>query len=616
MWFVPKVSDVFRSVLSLFLVIALTANCAQAQPPQEEWPRAGLNLEWQELMNWSPAVPFNNLFKIADPFSGASAYDSLGYPISGLPASSVVYIGDNLPVGNYTLKWDGQGSFTLTAGEDDYNLSGSCPPQGVPIPITNSATYIELRISATNSDDHLRGMRLYLPGYDDDSPHPFNDCFLSAFESPIDVIRPMWWARVPNSGIQSWAERPKQQQYSYGGDVDDNRGTAYEHMIDICNLTGSDLWIAVPVMANDGFVTQLAGLIKNRLADSLHVFVEYSNESPWHYWFEYHDSVEPAEVGLAGFPGDDGDIYAGHKYAARASEVLQLFDQVFGSESNRLIGVLGAQFGWTAMLEQEIEAIEWLGRMELVDAFSPAPYVGDAAPVNAHWPDMEAVFDSLDHYVQGIMDGSIAPGPSGDKGDPFTDFIGLAEAYDKQLVAYEAGQHFTSWQAGLTEEQVTALNVHPRMYAWYQHYMQGWFGHAPITSTLVFYTSHTPCPGGGSCFGVKTVCDQPIEEAHKYRAIVDWLDNNTVVQNEAAAEPLPQLLVFPNPTANGQLNVLTGGLPARNIRLLDMNGSVVREIRSQANAGLLQLNVAGLKGIYLLLLDTDAGLLRRKVVVL
>ena len=567
-------------------------------------------------MNWSPAIPFNNLFKIADPFSGASAYDSLGYPLSGLPAVSVVYIGENLPVGDFTLKWEGQGNFTLTAGEDDYSLSGPCPPQGVAIPITNSATYIELRISATNSDDHLRGMRLYLPGYDDDSPHAFNDCFLNAFEPPIDVIRPMWWARVPNSDIQDWAERPKLQQYSYGGDVDDNRGTAYEHMIDICNLTGSDLWIGVPVMADDNFVTQLAGLIKNRLADSLHVFVEYSNESPWHYWFEYHDSVEPAEVGLADFPGDDGAIYAGHKYAARASEVLQLFDEAFGSESDRLIGVLGAQFGWTAMLEQEIEAVEWLGRMGLVDAFSPAPYVGDVAPVTAHWPDTEAVFDSLDYYVRGIMDGSIAPGPSGDKGDRFTDFISLAEQYDKQLVAYEAGQHFTSWQAGLTEEQVTALNLHPRMYGWYQQYMQGWFDHAPITSTLVFYTSYAPCPGGGSCFGVKTACDQPIEEAHKYRAIVDWLENNIVGQDEAAAAPPPQLRVFPNPAAADQLNVVVDGLPVQRIRLLDINGRVVRGIQAPPNTRSLQLDVAGLKGVYFLLLETEVGLLRRKVVVL
>ena len=87
MWFAPKVSIVSYHILGLVLVAALAINHAQAQPAPEEWPSAGLNLEWQELMNWSPAIPFNNLFKIADPFSGASAYDSLGYPLSGLPAS-------------------------------------------------------------------------------------------------------------------------------------------------------------------------------------------------------------------------------------------------------------------------------------------------------------------------------------------------------------------------------------------------------------------------------------------------------------------------------------------------------------------------------------------------
>lgn len=509
-------------------LFSLMVSHAIAQPAYEDWPRTGLNLEWQELMYWTPAIPFNNLFKIADPFVGATQYDASGYPLTGLPATSNVYQGEGLPKGTFTLKWAGEGSIKLSVNGTDYEYAGVCPLEGVKIAVNHTGeSHVHLTIGSTQRDNHVRDLRFYLPGYDDDSPHPFNDCFLSTFQSPIDVLRMVWWARVPNSDIKAWEDRPRVNDYTYGGDDDENNyGTAYEHIIDICNVTDSHLYMCVPVMANDDFVTQMATLIRDRLDDSLYVFVEYSNESPWNYWPHYHSSVRPAEVGLEAFPGDDGDIWAVHKYAARASEIMQLFDDAFGSERDRLIGVLGGQSGYTQRLKYAIDAVEWLDRMHLFDAFSPAPYIMNHEQLTSNWPDMDALFNELDVYVQDVMSGRGRPGPPDDKGDPITDLIDLAEQYGKKVIAYEAGQHYTSWNTGLTQEQVVAVSEHPRMYNYYLYYTHGWFSHAPVTSTIVFLSSHTNCPTGGSCFGVKRFCDQPIEETHRYRAILDWFNRD------------------------------------------------------------------------------------------
>ena len=62
------------------------------------------------------------------------------------------------------------------------------------------------------------------------------------------------------------------------------------------------------------------------------------------------------EVGLAGYPGDgeEGSVWAQHKYAARSAQVLQLFDEAFGEDQNRLIGVLGCQSGYFGPTENMV----------------------------------------------------------------------------------------------------------------------------------------------------------------------------------------------------------------------------------------------------------------------
>ena len=55
-------------------------------------------------------------------------------------------------------------------------------------------------------------------------------------------------------------------------------GAPWETIIDISNYLNKDMWINIPVMADDEYVYQLAQLIKKRLKPSLNVNVEIGNE--------------------------------------------------------------------------------------------------------------------------------------------------------------------------------------------------------------------------------------------------------------------------------------------------------------------------------------------------
>jgi len=90
----------------------------------------------------------------------------------------------------------------------------------------------------------------------------------------------------------------------------------------------TDLWLNVPISADDDYVTQLATLVKNGngytagLNPNLHVYVEYSNEV-WNGGFDlyYWNHVQAAAAGLS-------DI---QQYVKRSVQVAKLFQGVYGA---------------------------------------------------------------------------------------------------------------------------------------------------------------------------------------------------------------------------------------------------------------------------------------------
>ncbi|NIR03665.1 MAG: hypothetical protein GTN78_26310, partial [Gemmatimonadales bacterium] len=107
--------------------------------------------------------------------------------------------------------------------------------------------------SAPASDIHL-----WMPGCEGQSSslHPE---FVSKLD-PFSVLRFMDWGPTNGSTQQYWSDRKPVDYATYSSCeyFTSNAGVPYEVMIELCNEVHADMWVCVPHMADDNYVTNLA----------------------------------------------------------------------------------------------------------------------------------------------------------------------------------------------------------------------------------------------------------------------------------------------------------------------------------------------------------------------
>jgi hypothetical protein len=194
------------------------------------------------------------------------------------------------------------------------------------------------------------------------SSHPLGELFTADFKkllSNFTAIRYMDYLATYANGQQTWSDRVKpidrmqyQLQAGYGWQ---GKGGALEYAIELANETGKDMWVNVPLLVDDDYVTKLAQLLAYGsdgttpytapvanpvfppLNAGLKVYVEYSNEI-WNTSFPmYHDNAVLAQQAVAagGSPLNfDGTtnvvVWAHRRVAERTREISDLFRAVWG----------------------------------------------------------------------------------------------------------------------------------------------------------------------------------------------------------------------------------------------------------------------------------------------
>lgn len=83
------------------------------------------------------------------------------------------------------------------------------------------------------------------------------------------VLRTMDWNPTNTVDAVSWATR----EPLTGTQTD---LVAWEWQADLANRTGADLWINIPTMADDTYITELAKLMKARLDPKHKLYIEWS----------------------------------------------------------------------------------------------------------------------------------------------------------------------------------------------------------------------------------------------------------------------------------------------------------------------------------------------------
>ena len=369
---------------------------------------------------------------------------------------------------------------------------------------------VRMMITSINPSNPLRNIRFFHESHEEliKQGRVFRPDFLTRWEK-FKVLRFMDWQHTNGSNLVHWADRPKV------GDVSQarGRGVALEHMIDLCNELNADVWFCIPHKAEDDFIRQFAILVKGRLNAGLKCYIEYSNEI-WNYGFE--QSTWCAQQGLLHelVPAADGpgSLWARVRWQARRSvEMFRIFHEVFGTQRDRVVRVLGAQ---AAGLHTAVGLLDWQDTAQYTDAVAIAPYfLGDTSYANMRDMTVDQILDSAERSLTesiGWMD----------------NYVAEMKRRNVKLITYEGGQHLAAhWDLPLAAKFAEA-NRHPRMQAIYKKYLDAW--KARCEGVFVLYHSAAKFTHWGS-WGLMEYGDASGEASPKYKAAVEFIDANRIV---------------------------------------------------------------------------------------
>ncbi len=443
-------------------------------PPGNIGSKVGMNFteltyyasEWvftdamKQSMRWLSQEADSGAWDTGDPLTlDGSGWPILGTNAAGHPeaAGTLMYrdIGGHYPAGQYVCLYDGEG--TIQFGFDAHVVSQT--PGRIVVGVdSTSSNGIYLKITASNPANHIRNVRLMLPGFEN-TTETFHPLFKQRI-APFSVLRFMTWQNTNSGSVPNWANRTLPTTQTQ----DQPEGVALEYMIDLCNEMGADPWLCMRVQATDAWVTQFATLLRDRLGPGRKAYIEHGNEI-WNGMYGDFQYCINKGVALGYDANGAGQYLAGLRYhSERSVQIFNIFESVFGGTS-RLVRVLGAQGAnpWTGQ-----QIMDWKNAYQHADALSVANYFGyllDDSP-NVVNMSVQQILDYCSNDISNLENGFVLQNANN------------AHSRGLKLVCYESGQHLCGVGANLSNPAVTAkftaVNRDPGMYELYRKSFEGW----------------------------------------------------------------------------------------------------------------------------------------------
>lgn len=333
----------------------------------------------------------------------------------------------------------------------------------------------------------------------------WNPVFLEEI-SIYTCLRFMDWGGTNWSKVESWSQRrlpgdPVNAEIGwFGADAPLRPGLAYEWMIDLCNRTKKDMWVCLPHRTNAEYWRSLADLIRDRLDPDLQVYVEYSNET-WNGQFSQFDYTI-AQGTAMNLPPTNNIWYQGSAFTVLQSlRIFEAFRDSFGGAfDSRVVTVVSAG----GDINTEITALR--------NIYLSAQYNPHSIPIRMF---------AIAPYVGGSLDGASATVAESFHAGIESTYLGVvsaaaavARSYGMRLGCYEGGQHL------LNNAHLWSQN--PAIYGAYIAMLDRF---SEVVDLFAHYT-HCGNWSSGGAWGAKNHTGQPDSEAHKYRALKDWIAAN------------------------------------------------------------------------------------------
>jgi hypothetical protein len=507
-----------------------------------------LGINTNETMDMDSSVPFINLFKLALPFEearpwltkGSIQYDENGWPKNlngGFAGTRFIggYPADSIPTAVYNVFYEGQGKIRYGV---DARLIKRLPGRDlIEIrPGKNKKISASLTIFETNPNNHLRNIRILMPGgickgnpfrkvskkkdcgpnnpYQSFAQHHeelvFNPEYLN-FMKDFRVIRLMNMSGITRNPLGMWENRPRVEQATWGG-KEGVRGAPLEVMVKLANLTGADPWFSLPHRANNEFIQKYAEYVSANLNPDLKAYIEYSNET-WNGVFSqtHHMQNMGERLGL-----DQHVIYRGLKYYSKRSvEIFKIWETAFEG-NNRLVRVMG---GMTTNLPMSHMILGYEEAFKHVDALAIAPYFHASQKAQKRINSLDEVFTlmrskknrySVPNTLRIVRQQNR-----------------IAAKYGVDLIAYEGGQHLVAYKTHSVDDSsnkyLIQANKDERMAKLYFEFLEGWKKAGGKLFIAFSAPRHFSWIGS---WGIKEHIAQDASEAPKYRALMYFQKTN------------------------------------------------------------------------------------------
>ena len=461
--------------------------------------KLGTNLSG--IVDWSTAFPFVDAFKSSRPFTLSNLDGTDGWYLAptdvdangwvksiptGKQVNTVMYTanipGYSYPWREFIVLYEGEGTISYSSNAVKNESASTLSRDVINV---NPQNGIFLSITATNPENYLRNIRVIPTEWEETySTQLFNPNYLAKLE-PFSAFRFMDQMATNNSTQKDWADRPTVQDASW-----QSKGSPVEIMVQFANETGSDPWFTMPHQATDDYVRSFATYVRDNLDPNLDVYIEYSNEV-WNGGFQqYYWVLEQAK---ATWPTSTESDFTKviDWYSLRTTQVTRIWDEVFGADKGRVIGVMAGMAASSWVLDRALD-YAWttspLSNQQYgIDVLSIAPYFGyqmgsleNETTLNNWTQERDGGLNKLFQELEtgGLLPVSPTGGALNEVNSWISSHAALAEAEGLGLTAYEAGQHLAVHPAMYGNTAIVNLfsqaNRDPRMGEIYDRYLQMW----------------------------------------------------------------------------------------------------------------------------------------------